>query len=555
MSGMDERRQTYVVIGGVAGGASAAARLRRLDEQAGIVVFERSGNVSFANCGLPYHLSGEIAERRSLLLQTPESLRANFDLDVRVLHEVTSIDPSVQRLTGRDLRSGDEFALHYDALVLSPGASPIRPPIPGAERGLTLRDVEDLDRISSVVAGARSAVIVGGGFVGLEMAENLRGRGLDVTVVELAPQVLAPIDAEMVTYVHDELLANGVALRLGHSVSSLTDDAAVLDDGEVLAADVVIFAIGVRPETTLARGAGLAIGERGGIVVDASLQTSDPHIWAVGDATEKSDSVLGGGALVPLANLANRQGRRAADAIVGVSQPFTASHSSAVVRVFGLTVAVTGANERRLRAAGHEVLALHTHPGSHAGYFPGSETMHLKLLVDPADGRILGAQGVGRDGIDKRIDVISTAMTGGLTAPQLADLELAYAPMYGSAKDPVNMLGYIAENVLLDGEPVVAWHELTQRQADGWLVVDVRQPAEVADGAIAGAINIPLDQLRGRLDELEGRRVVCACAVGQRGHAATRLLRQHGIDAANLIGGYRTFGAATRGAEVSIAAT
>jgi NADPH-dependent 2,4-dienoyl-CoA reductase/sulfur reductase-like enzyme/rhodanese-related sulfurtransferase len=542
-----------VVIGGVAGGASAAARLRRLDEQAEIVVIERSGNVSFANCGLPYHLSGAIAERRSLLLQTPESLRANFDLDVRVLHEVTAIDPAARVVSGTDLRTGGTFSLQYDALVLSPGASPIRPPIPGSERGLTLRDVEDLDRIGAAVTGARSAVIVGGGFVGLEMAENLRERGLDVTIVELAPQVLAPVDAEMVAYVHDELLAHDVALRLGHSVVELTASEAVLDDGERLPADLVIFAIGVRPETTLARAAGLSIGERGGIVVDEHLRTSDPHVWAVGDATEKSDSVLGGGALVPLANLANRQGRRAADSIVGTSQPFTASHSSAVVRVFGLTVAVTGANERRLRAAGHEVLALHTHPGSHAGYFPGAETMHLKLLVDPADGRILGAQGVGRDGIDKRIDVISTAMSGGITAPGLADLELAYAPMYGSAKDPVNLLGYLAENVLLDGEPVVAWHELAQRQADGWLVVDVRQPAEVAAEPIDGAVNIPLDQLRDRLGELAGRQVVCACAVGQRGHAATRLLRQHGIDAANLIGGYRTLGAAIRTAVGTVA--
>ena len=393
---------------------------------------------------------------------------------------------------------------------------------------------------------AGSAVIVGGGFVGLEVAENLRERGLAVTIVELAPQVLAPVDAEMVTYVHDELTAHGIELRLGHSVTELTATTAILDDGTSIDADMVIFAIGVRPETSLARAAGLEIGERGGIVVDDTLRTSDPHIWAVGDATEKEDSVLGGASLVPLANLANRQGRRAADAIVGKEQPFTSSHSAAVVRVFGLTVAVTGANERRLRAAGRDVLALHTHPGSHAGYFPGSETMHLKLLVDPADGRILGAQGVGRDGIDKRIDVISTAMSGGLTAPQLADLELAYAPMYGSAKDPVNMLGYLAENVLLDGEPVVAWHELADRQREGWLVVDVRQPSEVADGAIDGAVNIPLDTLRDRLDELQGKRVVCACAVGQRGHAATRMLRQHGIDAANLIGGYRTYDAAAR---------
>lgn len=540
--------RTYVVIGGVAGGASAAARLRRLDEAAHIVVLERSGHVSFANCGLPYHLSGAIAERAALLLQTPASLRANFDLDVRVRHEVTGIDAAARLVTGTDLATGTPFTVAYDALVLSPGASPIRPPIPGAERGLTLRDVEDLDRIVAGAADARSAVIVGGGFVGLEVAENLRERGLDVTIVELAPQVLAPVDAEMVAYVHDELRAHGVALRLGRSVVELTATAAVLDDGEAVPADLVVFAIGVRPETTLARAAGLAIGSRGGIVVDEELRTSDAHVWAVGDATEKADAVLGGASLVPLANLANRQGRRAADAIVGRAQPFAATHSTAVVRVFGLTVAVTGANERRLRAAGHDVLALHTHPGSHAGYFPGSETMHLKLLVDPADGRILGAQGVGRDGIDKRIDVISTAMTGGLTAPLLADLELAYAPMYGSAKDPVNMLGYLAENVLLDGEPVVAWHELDARTADGWLVVDVRQPAEVAHGAIPGAVNIPLDELRGRLDELRGRRVVCACAVGQRGHAATRLLRQHGIEAANLIGGYRTFDAAGRAA-------
>ena len=536
---------TYVIIGGVAGGASAAARLRRLDEAAHIVVFERSGHVSFANCGLPYHLSGTIADRSALLLQTPESLRANFELDVRVRHEVRGIDRARQVVSGVDLDSGAPFEIAYDALVLSPGAQPIRPPLPGAERGLTLRDVEDLDRMVSKVAGSGSAVVVGGGFVGLEVAENLRERGLAVTIVELAPQVLAPLDAELVVHVQDELRANGVQLCLGHGVTEIRPTTVVLDDGTELDAEMLIFAIGVRPDTTLATAAGLELGPRGGIVVDDQLRTSDPHIWAVGDAVEKRDLVTGDAALVPLANVANRQGRRAADAIAGVARPFAGAQGTAVVRVFGLTVAVVGANERRLRGAGRPVLALHTHPGSHAGYFPGAETMHLKLLVDPATHQILGAQGVGRDGVDKRIDVISTAMAGGLTAPQLADLELAYAPMYGSAKDPVNLLGYLAENVLIDGEPVVQWYDVAGRRAAGWTILDVRQPAEFAAGAVEGAVNLPLDRLREHLDELAGHRVVATCAVGQRGHAATRLLRHHGIDAANLIGGYQTWKAGT----------
>ncbi|MTV24092.1 NADPH-dependent L-lysine N(6)-monooxygenase [Nitriliruptoraceae bacterium ZYF776] len=542
-----------VIVGGVAGGMSAATRLRRLEADAHIVVFERSGHVSYANCGLPYYVGGVITDRQDLLLQTPASLASRFDLDVRVHHEVVAIDREARTVRVRDLEHGVEHDEAYDHLVLSTGASPIVPSIPGVERAMTLRTVEDVDAIvDRLHAGARTAVVVGGGFIGLEAAENLRHQGLEVTVVELASQVLAPLDPEMVTPVHEELRRHGVTLALGAEVTGVTADAVQLGDGRELAADLVVLAIGVRPDTRLAQAAGLRLGGRRGIAVDAQQRTSDPHIFAVGDAVEKRDANDGGAALVPLAHVANRTGRRAADAIAGRPTSAAPSLGTAIVQVFDLTVAVTGWNERRARSAAVEHRVLHTHPAAHAGYYPGAETLALKLVVAP-DGRILGAQGVGRDGVDKRIDVLATAPHGGITAPELADLELAYAPPFGSAKDPVNMLGYLAENLLHGGVDAVQWHELAERVAAGATLVDVRTAEEHAAGRIPGARNLPLDELRERFGELPAGPLVVHCEVGQRAHTAAMLLRAHGREVANLDGGYRTWVAGTASASPAAA--
>lgn len=523
---------------------SAATRLRRLQEDASIIVLERSGHVSFANCGLPYHVGGVIEERSSLLLQTPASLAARFGIDVRPRHEVRSIDRESRTVQVLDLGSGEESTLAYDALVLSPGARPVRPPIPGIERALSLRDIEDTDAMVAAVAQARSAVVVGGGFIGVEMAENLRHRGLDVTHVEALDQVMTPLDPEMVGPVHARIREHGVKLLLGRSVTSVGADDVTLDDGSTYPADLVVAAIGVRPDTTLAAAAGLDVGPRGGVLVDEQLRTSDPAIYAVGDAVEKRDAVAGEQTLVPLANPANRQGRLVADVISGRDVRDPGVLGTAIVGVFGLMVASTGWNEKRLRAAGRRHAVVHTHPASHAGYFPGAQPMSLKLLFDPATGEILGAQGVGTEGVDRRIDVIATAIRGGLTAWDLVDLELAYAPQFGSAKDPVNMLGYIARNVSEDLVTTVQWHELEQQMNSGATLLDVRTPGEYAAGAIPGAVNIPVDDLRTRLDELPDGPLIVHCAVGLRGYIAARQLAQEGRTVANLDGGYATWSAA-----------
>ncbi|WP_217487229.1 FAD-dependent oxidoreductase [Rhodococcus sp. W8901] len=535
-----------VIVGGVAGGMSAATRMRRLDESAEIVVFERGAHVSFANCGLPYYAGGVIEDRDELLLQTPESLGARFRLDVRVRSEVVSIDADARTVTVRDLESGNTYVESYDELVLSTGASPIVPPLPGVERALILRDVEDVDRLVGQMETARSAVIVGAGFIGVELAENLRHRDLDVTVVELADQVLAPLDPEMAAPVADRMRQNGVNLELGTQLTRIDATTADLADGRTVPADVVVMAIGVRPETALAKMAGLKLGERGGVAVDDQMRTSVPHIFAVGDTVEKHDAIGDSAALIPLANPANRQGRLVADVIAGRPVHARSSSGTAVVGVFGLVVTATGWNEKRLRAAGRPYRAIHTHPQSHAGYYPGAQQMSIKLLVDPETDAILGAQAVGGDGVDKRIDIIATAMAGGLTASDLADLELAYAPQFGSAKDPVNMLGYIADNLRTDSTRTVQWHELDTLVADGASLVDVRTADEFAAGAIPGAVNVPLDELRDRVGELPAGDLVVHCQVGQRGHTAVRLLGQLGRPAANLDGGYKTWDAGRR---------
>jgi NADPH-dependent 2,4-dienoyl-CoA reductase/sulfur reductase-like enzyme/rhodanese-related sulfurtransferase len=543
--------ERIVIVGGVAGGMSAATRLRRRLEHAEIVVLERGSHVSFANCGLPYHLGGVIPDRADLLLQTPVSLGTRFGIDVRVRHEAVAIDRTRRVVQVRDLLDGSVADLPYDALVLSPGASPVRPAIPGAERMLTLRDLDDLDAaMAALDRGPASALVVGGGFIGLELTENLVRRGLAVTLVEHNPQVLPPLDAEMAEPLAERLRAAGVDLRLGTEVASIDATSATLADGSVVPAGIAIAAIGVRPETSLARAAGLGIGPAGGILVDERLRTTDPAIFAIGDAAEKIDALTGLPRLVPLAGLANRHGRLVADVIAGDEPSVRDALGTAVVSLLGLTAAVTGWNERRLRAAGREVRVIHTHPASHAGYYPGAQQMTLKLLVDPATDRILGAQAVGGDGVDKRIDVIATAMAGGLTASDLADLELAYAPQYSSAKDPVNMLGYVDDNAASGLTTSIQWHELDAALAAGASLVDVRTPGEYRGGAIPGSVNIPLDQLRDRLGELPDGPLIVHCKVGQRGHTAVRVLAQHGRDAVNLDGGYLTWRAGTAAARL-----
>lgn len=537
-------RRRVVIVGGVAGGMSAATRLRRNDETLEIVVLERGDHVSFANCGLPYHVGGVIESREALLLQTPASLAARFAIDVRTGHEVVAIDTAGRRV--RVSAEGRESDLDYDELVLAPGAAPVRPPVEGIERALTLRDIADLDQMTAALAdGPRTVTILGAGFIGLELAENLLARGLEVTVVELGDQVLAPLDPEMAAVVHARLVERGVAVRLEVSAVQVLEDKVLLSDGSLAAADLVVAAIGVRPESSLARFAGLEIGARGGIVVDDHQRASAPHVYAVGDAAEKRDALDGEATLVPLAQTANRHGRLVADVITGRATAALPVLGTAVVGVLGLTVATVGWNEKRARGAGREVRIVHTHPAHHAGYFPGAESMSLKLVIDAETDQILGAQGVGGAGVDKRIDVIATAMRGGLCASDLADLELAYAPQYGAAKDPINMLGFVADNLATGEERNVQWYELDALVTQGAALVDVRSPEEHALGAIPGALNIPLDELRDRLDEVPDAPIVVLCQVGLRGHVAARILRQHDLDVVNLDGGFVTWQAGT----------
>ncbi|MDN6427049.1 FAD-dependent oxidoreductase [Acidipropionibacterium jensenii] len=535
-----------VIIGGVAAGMSAATRLRRLQEDAEIIVVERGEHVSFANCGLPYHLGGVIENRSALLLQTPESLAARFRIDVRVRTEARAIHPA-ERTVELRLPDGTVESLGYDELVLTPGAAPVRPPIPGIEHALTLRDVTDLDQIIDAAEDAAEAVVIGAGFIGVEVAENLVARGISVHLVEAAGHVIAPLDPEMAEPVHSRLRANGVDLRLRSTVVEIGDDGVTLDTGEKLPGALVLAAIGVRPESRLAAGAGLEITGSGAIAVDDRWATSDPHIHAAGDAVAKIDAITGDDVLVPLANTANRDGRLVADVISGRPGVVRPTLGSAIVGVFGLQVAVTGWSETRLRAAGRPVRVIHTHPVHHAGYYPGAVGMRLKLLVDPGTDRILGAQAVADQGADKRIDVIATAMAGGLKASQLADLELCYAPQFGSAEDPVNFLGWADQN-LADGlVDTIQWHELASAMAGGARVIDVRTPAEHEKGAIPGSTLIPLDELRERLGDLPDGDLIVHCAAGLRSYVAARILTQHGRRARSLDGGFATWADGTAG--------
>lgn len=531
-----------VVIGGVAGGMSAATRMRRLDADAEIIVIEKSGHVSYANCGLPYYVGGVIEEEDALLLQTPASLHARFRLDVRIASEVESLNPSAKTIMVKNELSGESYELSYDKLVMSPGASPVVPPIPGIERAMTLRTVEDVEKIFNRVSQKPvNAVVIGGGFIGVEIAENLIHKGIKTTVVEAAPQLLAPLDPEMASLVAQEMIKNHVELYLGASAQQITESTVVLSNGVVLPAEMVILAIGVRPDIKLAKEAGLTIGTRGGIDVDDFNRTSNPDIYAVGDVAEKTDAIDGSSTLVPLANLANRHGRVVADHIAGRTTRPVKTIGTAIVKVFDLMIAATGWNEKRLSASGRAFKVIHTHPNSHAGYYPGAKQMALKMIFDAKTGEILGAQGVGIEGVDKRIDVIATAIRGGITAPELADLELAYAPPFGSAKDPINMLGYIAENMMSGLLETAQWSQIDEFEDRGFQLVDVRTSSEYAAGSIPGAMSMPVDEIRNRVAELTNKHVLVNCQVGQRGHTATMLLKELGFNAVNLDGGYLTW--------------
>ena len=531
-----------VIIGGVAGGMSAATRMRRLDAEAEITVIEKSGHVSYANCGLPYYVGGVIEEEEALLLQTPASLHARFRLDVRIASEVISIDPVNKSVVVLNEHTGENYTLAYDKLVLSPGASPVVPPIPGIERAMTLRTVEDVEKIFNRVAQKpESAVVIGGGFIGVEIAENLIHKGIKTSVVEAAPQVLAPLDPEMASLVAQEMTKNGVDLYLGASAKSISENSVTLANGVELKAEMIILAIGVRPDINLAKVAGLEIGTRGGIVVDDFNRTSNHDIYAVGDVAEKTDAIDGSATLVPLANLANRHGRVVADHIAGRTTRPVRTIGTAIVKVFDLIIAATGWNEKRLSASGRNYKIIHTHPNSHAGYYPGAEQMSLKLIFDAKTGEILGAQGIGKEGVDKRIDVIATAIRGGITAPELADLELAYAPPFGSAKDAINMLGYIAENIMSGLLETAQWSEIDDFADRGFQLVDVRTASEYAAGNIPGAMSMPVDEIRARIAEMSNKDVLVNCQVGQRGHTATMLLKELGFNAVNLDGGYLTW--------------
>ena len=540
-----------LIVGGVAGGASAAARARRLSEDAHIIVLERGPDVSFANCGLPYYIGGEITDRGKLLVVSPERLQSRYKLDVRVNSAVEAINRSSKNVRIREIKSGREYAEPYDKLILATGAAPMRPTLPGIDLPgiFTLRNLQDVDRIKAIVdAGVRGAIVVGAGFIGLELVENLVRKGISTTVIELQDQVLPPFDKEMTSPITEALRKHGVSLLLGESAdrfsqASGNDLVVHLKSGPTLTAQLVILGVGVRPENKLAIDAGLDVGPRGGIRVNEYLQTTDPNIYAVGDAIEVRDYVSGSPVQVPLAGPANRQGRIAADNVFGRAVQFRGTQGTAIVRVFDRTAAMTGTSEKALQRNNQAYKVIYIHPSHHAGYYPGAEQMTLKLLFDPNTGRVFGAQAVGGAGVDKRIDVLATAIQAQMTVFDLEEIELAYSPQYGSAKDPINMAGFVAAGLLRGDHPQIEVRTiLAMEPGHRPLLVDVRTPPEFAAGAIPGAINIPVDELRSRLQELpRDRSIAVYCQVGQRGYLATCILRQRQFDVANISGGYKTY--------------
>ena len=538
MTSVPRLPQTVVIIGGVAGGMSAATRLRRIHESAEIIVIERGGAVSFANCGLPYHVGGVIPHRGSLVLQQPAQLKKRFNIDVHLRTEATAINRDRKTVSVTNLETGESREIAYDALVLSPGSTPFRPPIPGVEDAHVLWNLDDMDRLIAAAETATSAIVVGGGFIGLELAENLVHRGIATTLVEALPQLMPTLDVEMAWPLVERARFHGLDVRLSAQVSAITDSGVTLADGSTIDADLTVVAVGARPNIELAVAAGLEMGDAGGVVVDDQQRTSDPDIWAVGDVAQKKRP--DGYSLVPLAGLANRHGRLAADSIAGRPAHAVTALGTSIVGFFGMAAASTGYTERVLGMKGRAMRIIHTHPINHAGYYPDAVQMAMKLIVDPETDLILGAQAVGDEGVDKRIDVIATAMAAGMTATDLIDLELSYAPQFASAKDPVNMLGYVNEN-RATGENAVQWHEVEALMADGWRLVDVRTDGEYTRGAIPGSELFTLDELRENVESFRGEKVIVTCRVGQRGHTAASILMQHGIEVANLDGGYLTW--------------
>ncbi|MGA8832637.1 MAG: FAD-dependent oxidoreductase [Desulfomonilaceae bacterium] len=540
-----------LVIGGVAGGATAAARARRLNEQAEIILFERGEHISFANCGLPYYIGGIIKDRANLLVTTSKSFMARYGINVRINSEVLAIDRNKKTILVRDLHSGEQYTESYDKIILAPGAEPVKPPIPGIDLDgvFHLRDIPDSDRIKGMIdlRGPKSAVVIGGGFIGLEMAENMVLRGASATVIEMGLQVMAPLDPEMAAIVHAHLKEQGVKLVFGQRVESINSRNGGLSvktsGGMEYECDLVISAIGIAPENKLAKEAGLELGPRGHIRVDATMTTSDPNIFAVGDAVEISDFVTGFPTSVALAGPANKQGRIAADNAMGRRALYTGALGTSIVKVFDLAVAGTGSNEKTLVKHGIPFMISYTHSGSHASYYPGSTPMAIKLIFCPNTGKILGAQIVGADGVDKRIDILSTAIHGGMTVMDLEELELAYAPPYSSAKDPINMAGFVASNILKGDMAIAQWHEYVTLRHDGAEFLDLRSAKEIETaGAIPNSMHIPLDKLRAALPGLDkDKQYIPYCAVGMRGYLAHRILVQNGFKSRNLSGGYRTF--------------
>lgn len=536
-----------LIIGGVAGGMSAATRLRRLMEDAEIIVFDKGPYVSFANCGLPFHVSGEIAERSSLLVQTPERLKARFELDVRPETEVLSINPEKKEVTV--VSNGKEYIESYDKLILSPGAKPFVPPMEGLDEAtnvFTLRNIPDLDKIMAQLEGKTSgqATVIGAGFIGLEMAESLAKKGLSVTLIEKAPHVLPPLDEEMAAFVEAELVKNGIKVITGQSAQFFKHQGQklVLEDGSELQSDVTILSVGVQPENDLAKAAGIELGLRGGILVDEQYQTNQSDIYAVGDTIVVKNQITGQDALISLANPANRQGRQVADIIAGQERKNKGSIGTAIVRAFEMSAASTGLSERVARQQFDDVAVVHTTGNDHAGYYPGATSITLKLVFNPKTGVIYGAQAVGQKGVDKRIDILATAIKGGLTIFDLPELEFTYAPPFGSAKDPVNMIGYAATNLAEGTSDSIQWYELKDELAKGKVLLDVRTVSEVASGRFPDAVVIPLDSLRERLGELDkSQEYIVSCHSGLRSYIAERILKQNGFKVANLDGAYSLY--------------
>ncbi len=554
-----------VIVGGVAGGATAAARIRRLDEQAEIVVFERSGYISYANCGLPYFIGDAITDPEDLTLQTPESFYSRFRAEMKVRHEVTAIHPDRKTVSVKNLETGEEFEENYDKLILSPGAKPTQPRVPGTglDRVFTLRTVEDTFRIKAYINKhhPKSAVLAGGGFIGLELAENLRELGMDVTIVQRPRQLMNPFDPDMAALIHGEMRRNGVRLVLGCTVEGFAEkDGGVdvlLKDGAPLHAGMVVLAIGVTPDTALAKDAGLALGIRDSIVVNERMETSVPDIYAVGDAVQVKHAVTGQDALISLAGPANRQGRIAADNVCGGDSRYSGSQGSSVIKVFGLTAAVTGVSETNARKAGLDVDKVILSPMSHAGYYPGGKLMTMKVVFEKETYRLLGAQIVGSEGVDKRIDVLAAAIHGGMKATGLKELDLAYAPPYSSAKDPVNMAGFMIDNIARGILRQWFLEDLDRLPRDGSVtLLDVRTAGEYGGGHIDGFRNIPVDELRERLDEVEpGKPVYVICQSGLRSYIACRILAGYGYEAYNFSGGFRFYSAAARDRRMAELAT